>query len=267
MPRLLPQEWIRQKAINYLIERYKRKSDFMREWDQIRNPYCCLLKQYAKVFTLYQMMDIAIKVPHDLVRWEIDHQRVEKYLGGLPPPLKNSRDLHELLECLEPTDNELVPYKEKLRDLTYRWRMRADWAPDELFYDDIGTLQSSIFRAAGVTAINKLSEGQVVAYLRHSKPSGVSISFPVNVITLYTEGGRQGTERAFARYLAHFETALKHAGMKEVPSSLEKHANWWFEHYVNGRTYVQLENQFPQARESIKRAVWNFSKSLEIRVR
>lgn len=230
-------------------------------------PHRGLLKQFAKVFTLYQITDIVRKVPHDLIRWEIDHQRVEKYLMGLPPSLSDRRDLGELSEHAEQIDNKLATYKEKLCALAYRWSMRADWAPDELFFEDIDTLQSDIFRAAGVTAMNKLSDEQAAAYLRHSGLLGPSASSQVSIVTLYTKGGRRGTERAFARHLAHFEAALKDAGMKEVPSSLEKHADWWFEHYVNGKTYVQLESQFPEARsESIKRAVRNFSKLVGIKV-
>ena len=47
MPRLLPQEWIKQKAVYHLVELYERESDFMREWDQIRSPHRGLLKQFA----------------------------------------------------------------------------------------------------------------------------------------------------------------------------------------------------------------------------
>jgi hypothetical protein len=32
----------------------------------------------------------------------------------------------------------------------------------------------------------------------------------------------------------------KEIGIKEYPSRIAHHARWWFEHYVNGRTYEEI---------------------------
>ncbi len=43
--------------------------------------------------------------------------------------------------------------------------------------------------------------------------------------------------------LYDYEKKLKQIGIKEYPSSLVRHARWWFEHFVNGKKYDEIAQQ------------------------
>ena len=80
--------------------------------------------------------------------------------------------------------------------------------------------------------------------------------------------GRKQIQAEIAKKLKEYEARLKTVGLKEKPSALENHAKWWFEHYVKGKPYQELAQQFPGTEEeTIKRKVWEFSKLVGIRTR
>lgn len=93
--------------------------------------------------------------------------------------------------------------------------------------------------------------------------------FKVNAYELMYSG-RQEIQDRFAKTLANYENKLKFLGWQELPSAIERHAHWWFEHYVHHKTYRELEQEEQELRvgqESIKRAVWRFSKLLSIKIK
>lgn len=93
------------------------------------------------------------------------------------------------------------------------------------------------------------------------------LQFEVNAYELMFSG-RQEIRDKFAKALADYENKLKSLGWQELPTSIETHAHWWFEHYVHHKAYPELEQEDAQiGRESIKRAVWNLSKLLNIKIK
>ena len=46
--------------------------------------------------------------------------------------------------------------------------------------------------------------------------------------------------KVIERKLASYETLLKERGLQELSSSLERHAKWWFEHYIKNKTYDDI---------------------------
>ena len=92
-------------------------------------------------------------------------------------------------------------------------------------------------------------------------------TWPINILSLYLSGGRRGFINKLNRRLVEFEKELKTLGVKEIPSALSKHAEWWFDHYVHDIEFPDIANKIaeidkrggPQP-ENIKKAVVKFSK-------
>lgn len=89
---------------------------------------------------------------------------------------------------------------------------------------------------------------------------------------LLVEEGQGPIVKQFEHVLAEHVARLKADGLTEYPSSIEKHAQWWFDHYMLGKRYKELagDNQSMNGsnrEESIRRAVSNFSKLLRIRTK
>jgi hypothetical protein len=91
----------------------------------------------------------------------------------------------------------------------------------------------------------------------------------------FFEYSRDEIMNEIADMLFEYEEELKKIGIKEFPSSLLRHAKWWFEHYVNGKTYDAIAsegiktgkgetNPYPK---NIRLAVRKFSKLIGIEIR
>ena len=81
-------------------------------------------------------------------------------------------------------------------------------------------------------------------------------------------GGRQAVHAEISKKLEEYETQIKAKGLHEYPSALDKHAEWWFEHYVHSKKYKELDQGYPSPNaESIKKAVWKFTKLVGIKVK
>ena len=159
--------------------------------------------------------------------------------------------------------NQLDAYEKALADLAYRWQLKAPWAGHVLLLNHILDIIINIMpqdiRNADIP----------VEMLEPFLPSAPlpPLSFQVNAYELMFSG-RQEIQDKFAKALADYENELKSLGWRELPSALEKHAYWWFEHYVHHKKYPELEQEDPQiGRESIKRAVWKFTRLLGIKIK
>jgi len=179
--------------------------------------------------------------------------------------------LRELAQKVEEVDQKLAPYKEMLARLADKWNMRATWAGDKLFWEDVNILQEKCFKAARVTSMDKLSQEQITAYLRYAGPNMPILPFEIATLFLYEAGGRRGATDLFARLLTSFEQCLKASGMKEVPSALPLHASWWFDHYVRAMEFREIGDRIalsdPQGGphvENIRKAVIRFSVLISI---
>jgi hypothetical protein len=52
--------------------------------------------------------------------------------------------------------------------------------------------------------------------------------------------GKEQIQREIAQKLSHYQNKIKTAGFHEFPSALERHAKWWFEHYIYRKTYDEI---------------------------
>lgn len=272
MPRLLPAEWIKQAAIYRLLELYEEDSNFVRQCEQLRCPYDSLLIQLTKVHTFDFVNEMITKIPHDLVAWQIDIQRLNDHLRSTRPYMLDYRNQDQLYKHDVRIRKKLVSYVLGLTDIAYSWNMRAPWAGEELLYRDIFKIQEGIFEAANVTSINRLSDEQIESYLRHVEPCFSSDRINLSIASLLLAGGRQKLLAQIGKRLAGFEQRLKTVGAKEPPSALGKHAKWWFEHYVHSRKFIDIANEIassnPQGgphEENIRKAVTKFSQLINIK--
>lgn len=272
MPRLLPDKWIKQVAIDRLLELYEEESDFVQQWEQLRCPYDSLLIQLTRVHIFTYVNEMIRKIPHDLVAWQIDIQRLNRHLGSTRPYKLDYQNQDQLYKLDDRIRKKLAPYVSELAVLAYDWNIRASWAAEELLYRDIFRIRESIFEAASVTSINRLSDEQLESYLRHVEPRFSSDRINLSAASLLIAGGRQELLAHINKWLAGFELRLKTAGAKEPPSALGKHAKWWFEHYVHNLTFPEISREVAQATsdvgpywENIQKAVRKFSELLDIK--
>lgn len=58
--------------------------------------------------------------------------------------------------------------------------------------------------------------------------------------TSFVTGARRKILDQLRDLLVHYETRLKLASAREFPNSLKSHAKWWFQHYVQHKTYDEI---------------------------
>lgn len=152
-------------------------------------------------------------------------------------------------------------YVKLLTDLAHKWQLRAPWAGPVLLSNHILDMLPEDARHAEIPI-------EAFEPIFPSAPHQ-PLKFEVNAYELMYSG-RQEIQDRFAKALANYEDELKSLGWQELPSAIERHAHWWFEHYVHRKTYLELEQEEQElrvGRESIKRAVWKFSKLLGIKIK
>lgn len=196
-------------------------------------------------------------------------QRLKDYFRN--PLLPTQYSVGELEKWNTQTRGKLNPYVLGLTKLAYEWNIRAPWAAEALLQRDVRRLEQEIYADSGVTLIDKLSDEQIQALLDDNAPSLPSERLLVNVVSLYRAKGRTGLMAKFDTELARFEQTAKVAGAKEIPSGLDKHTEWWFQHYVLHLRYPQISKLIAQATsgvgpypENVQKAVTRLSQLLEI---
>jgi hypothetical protein len=243
------------KAVAALLKLYKADADFAQELERIRTNYAPVLEKWLKI-----AVPGWIQMKKALTRKEFSTAK-DFFLGATQTMSSSLADKLELL--LVTPDSHLATqlgnYEKALADLAYIWHLKASWVGYTLILDHIQDMMPEDFRNAEIP----------IEMLEPFLPSAPlpPLKFEVNAYELMFSG-RQEMQDKFAKILADYENKLKSSGWRELPSSLERHANWWFEHYVHGKKYHELEQNNPRVgSESIKRAVWNFSKLLNIKIK
>jgi len=238
---------------------YLQESEFLAELHQLRQNYLELLAEsvVAQV-EFFSKCRVALtaekyhKTVCDLYEWLATR--------GSPPTLPAS--LARQFERIRQIYLKLGPYFRDLEQLAARWKLRAPWAGPMLYLYDI----HSLFTEIGMPDTIEVPLEQLDLLYPWPPPvSPLEIKVSAWAFVFY---GRKRIQAEIARKLKDYEDKLKAAGLKEAPSALENHAQWWFEHYVKGKTYRELAQQLPRTQEeTIKRKVWEFSRLVGIRTR
>ena len=249
------------EAVAALLKLYKAEADFSQELEKLRIIHIPVLEQWLKIG-----MPGWVKMRKTLTQKEFS--TIRDYFLAENQTISSS--LADKLGFLLPIPNshlagQLDAYEKALTDLANRWQLRASWAGYVLILDHVLDM-----------TINMMSKDVrnaeiPVEMLEPFLPSAPlpPLRFEINAYELMFSG-RQEIQDKFAKALADYENKLKSLGWQELPSALERHAYWWFEHYVHHKKYPELEQEGPEPQvgsESIKRAVWKFSKLLNIKIK
>ena len=107
MPRLLPAEWIKLIAINYLLQLYEKEPDFMQEWEKVKRSFVPLIERTGTASSLIYIEHLLLRAsPHDLVAWISDLQKLRQYVKDILGTSKLS-DLEKIYDSLQ---GQLLPY-------------------------------------------------------------------------------------------------------------------------------------------------------------
>lgn len=253
MPRLTILERTYGKAIGCLIALYKKEPGFVEELQKIRSVYEPAVIKWldssvpqwrrlqAELIQAKGRQDDSIKLT------DMSIELSEKLLYGIK----------RFYEGWNVT-SDLINYEKELRGLAYRWHLKAKWSGLTLilnhFYDVVGITQKDIWNAdIPIEAIEPMLD----------KPPLSPLIFKVTAYELmYSDQGE--IVQRFAKRLSDYEKELKSLGWKELPSAMKTHASWWFEHYVHKKKYPDIALEYGITAESIKRAVFNFRRFLQI---
>jgi hypothetical protein len=259
MPKLTINQRTEGKAVAALLKLYKAEHGFADKLKGLRATYSPVLEQWLKIGVpkWIRMKKTLTKEEFSITRdfFLTANQTISDNLAAKIKRFLSISDPH--------LEDQLDAYIKSLTELAYRWRLRATWAGPVLLFDHI--LDATI-NAMPEDVRNAEIPIEVLEPFLPSAPLP-PLQFEINAYELMFSG-RQEILDKFAKALTDYEEKLKSLGWHELPSAIEKHAYWWFEHYVHHKTYPELQQKNPQVgMESIKRAVWKFSKLLNIQIK
>lgn len=251
------------KAIAALLKLYKADPDFTQELEKLRTNYLPVLEQWLKI-----AVPDWLKMRDALTRKEFLTTR-DYFLTKMQTISSSLADKLELFLSIPNSDlaNQLDAYENALTDLAYRWQLKAPWVGHVLLLNHI---QDMIINIMPQDIRNADIPVEMLEPFLPSAPLP-PLSFQVNAYELMFSG-RQEIQDKFAKALADYENELKSLGWRELPSALERHAYWWFEHNVHKKTYdeiAQMETYTPGGSlisyaRNVGTAVKNFSKLIGI---
>ena len=147
-------------------------------------------------------------------------------------------------------------YFNELVEFALKWKLNSRWSGGALLILDALDLPG--FQKKGYIPFRDL------IFLSIPKILPLQIKVDAWDIILL---GRKKVLSKISSDLREYESRIrKVGGMKRYPSGLKRHAFWWFEHYVVGKTYKQISYEGAAAyEETIKRKVWEFSNLVGIK--
>ena len=257
MPKLVSPSISKGKAIFHLIQLYRNEPSFMQEVKLLRKPYeeRILNTAAAWIDFWFYCRDI---LPID----RLPEFWMNYYIGsGQPDTLPDS--FINFLKQIQQEEYKLAPYKDELTKLMIKWKLNIPVAVDMLMLLD----SMDVLKEFGVpTECEVPFEDLDYCYPFPAVLPPLEINISANRFAFYS---KQQIMSIIRKQLTEYESSAKKAGLKEPPSALEIHAKWWYEHYVNKKSYGQLAIDYPAKKDtslgvdrsgSIKRAVYEFSK-------
>lgn len=259
MPKLSDPRITKGHAVSFLIRLYLQEPEFLKELHQVRQQYFEPLKELmmaqVKFFTSCNEVlstEEHRKMYQDLYEWGTEGS------SGPTVPANLTRQLKRIMLMYR----KLGPYFHDLEQLVSRWKLRASWAGPILHLYDLHNFFKVIGMATDAVDVPLDQLDLLYPWPAPLAPLEIKVS-----AWAFVFDGRKQIQAEIAKKLEDYEDQLKAVGLKEKPSALEVHARWWFEHFVRGKTYRELEQQFPRVgQETIKRKVWEFTKLAEIKV-
>lgn len=247
MPKLSYPKITKGDAIVALLNLYRKEPEFKKELYEMRKPYMETLSKFAEdSLAFFKESNIS---PAEYYQAVIDYTKAKSKKDPFP-----TKNFHYL--------SQLQPYFDSLGELAYKWKLRAPWAVITLSYFDL----IDLLKAQGLPGeIDIPLENLEYIYPWAPPLPPLEIKVPAWAIILF---GRKAIQAEINKKLREYENKIKLKGLREYPSALNMHAQWWFEHYVHKKKYAELEYEYPSAnQESIKRAVWKFTKLIGVKIK
>ena len=247
MPKLSFPKITKGNAVTALLKLYRQEPDFMKELNEIRKPYMQVLKKFTLDSVIYFKK-------HKLSSAEYYNAVINWHKGEKTQDPFPINEFQYLSQC--------QPYFDELSKLADKWKLTASWGGRALFiFDLIDCLKQFCMPDEIDIALGDLET--IYPWSPPLPPLKIKVS-SWDIIVL----GREPIQAEIASKLKVYEDEIKTKSLHEYPSALDAHARLWFEHYVHVKTYKELESEYPSVgQESIKRAVWKFTKLLGISVK
>ena len=223
MPKLSDPRITKGHAVDSLLKIYRNDQEFVQELEKIRNPYLDLIIQYA--LDSFDSGKKSRLSPRDFFNTAIERAK-SMHQGA---PFSPQASVYAA---------QLQPYFDTLSKLAYRWKLRASWAaPMLVIYDMFDVLRIKGLMPDEIDL--PLEEFNSLYPWLPPLPT-LEIKIPAWAIVL------QGREKVLAevgKKLCQYEKEIKAIGLTERPSSLQKHAKWWFEHFIHGKKYDDIAQE------------------------
>ena len=266
MPRLSDPRITKGRAVSFLVRLYFEEPEFIAELRQLRRYHSELLAELlAKEFDFVEKCRAVLTTDQ--------YQKALHDLQGLVTLVGSKPDLPANLACqLEEIKQIAVglgPYFRGLEELAFRWKLRALWAGPMLHLH----VMHDCLKGRGVPDTVDVPLDQMDLLYPWPPPMPcLEIKISAWAFVLY---GRKEIQVQVAKKLEAYEDDLRAIGMAEHPSSLEKHAKWWFEHFVHQKRYddIAQEETYSPGGSSVSYArnvgdaVRGFSRLIEIDIR
>jgi len=216
-----------------LLQLYFEEPRFAEELSQVLMKYLVLLAKSLSMhitFTQHRM-EILTEREYDEVCCTLHESGATEDVIALPDHLAGE------LRAIKQADLELRPYIRDLERLAFKWKLRAAWAAPSLH---ISIMCGLLWQAGMPSSFDVPLDMWDIVYTR--PPPLPDLEIKVSAWAFVVQGRRE-IQRKIARTLTDYELRLKATGLSEYPSSLERHARWWFEHFVHGKKYDDIAQE------------------------
>ena len=138
--------------------------------------------------------------------------------------------------------------------MAFRWKLRANWVRTILLLYDMFDFYT-VFGIMPSDEIEIPIESMGSLYPWPPPMEDLVIRVPPWAFFLL---GRAEIEKEISEKVSQYESQLRSKGYHEFPSSLRRHARWWFMHYVKRKKYGEIvawEAQLPDGKAVYERNV------------
>ena len=234
MPKLDDPRITKGRAVSALIRLYLGEPEFYRELCEIRQKHNEAVLQF-----IARQIELVAHCSSTMTPEESSRSVREIYAFLTRPSASHDlpSDVTRRLEEMKTVCLELRPYFADLEQLAYRWKLRAPWAGPMLHLDYL----HDCLNALGMPdAIDVTSEQLELLYPWPPPIPPLEVKVSAWAFVLF---GREEIQADLAEKLKAYENRLKALGLREHPSSLNRHARWWFEHFVHGKKYDDIAQE------------------------
>jgi len=266
MPKLNDRRITKGRAVSLLVRLYLEEPEFCSELYQICQKHSEVVLEFIS-----KQIELLAHCSATLTPEEYYRTFRELYVFLTRPTASHALplDVTHRFEEMKNMCLELRPYFTDLEQLAYRWKLRAPWAGPMLHLDYL----HDCLKGLGMPdAIDVTSEQLELVYPWPPPIPPLEVKVSAWAFVLF---GREEIRIDIAEKLKNYEEQLKALGLTEYPSSLHKHARWWFQHFVHGKKYddiAQEETYLPGGSlvsygRNVGEAVRRFSRLMGIDIR